>query len=531
MATRLYIASDLHAAEKAWRKFLNAITLNVYKADVALLAGDLTGKAIVPIVQRDGALRDRAVRRSPLGTRRRGAGAARARHRRRRLLLVHHHGRGGRAARRRRAEPRRAAARSDERARRGVDGARHRAAADGSAPLYLIPGNDDDFGIDPILDRPGYRASQRRRQGARHPRRPPAARLGLVEPHAVADAARGDRGRALRAPGALAEQVRDPRKAVFMIHVPPHDSGLDTAPLLDENLRPTVSAGDVLRGPVGSTAVRRSDRDVPAAARRPRPHPRVRRRAQDRPDALHQPRQRGQPRHPARLPRRHRAQGRSSSSSASRASRARRALSRTPQKRIAATASALGAADQPIDRNVLVDHVRDADARRYRTRAARSRSTESPRACVSVAPSYHESSPPSRPARPMSAVAPSMRLDDRGSDTGISNGITALGHHSIAGGCSASQSSRAVSRTIHSSTSRRTSAPQPRASACAGHVHHRDRQVARGRIGHRPFAAARDRRQERGAATGTDDRDLRARPTPRAATRSPRGRPRPSRSR
>src|SRR5947208_14358526 len=54
MATRLYIASDLHAAEKAWRKFVNAIRLNVYKADVALLAGDLTGKAIVPIVQRNG---------------------------------------------------------------------------------------------------------------------------------------------------------------------------------------------------------------------------------------------------------------------------------------------------------------------------------------------------------------------------------------------------------------------------------------------------------------------------------------------
>ena len=56
---------------------------------------------------------------------------------------------------------------------------------------------------------------------------------------------------------ALAGQVRDPRRAVFMIHVPPHDSGLDTAPILDENLRPTVSAGDVLRGPVGSHAVRR----------------------------------------------------------------------------------------------------------------------------------------------------------------------------------------------------------------------------------------------------------------------------------
>src|SRR5437763_16891785 len=53
---RLYIASDFHAAEKAWRKYLNAIRLNVYKANVALLAGDLTGKAIVPIVRRNGRL-------------------------------------------------------------------------------------------------------------------------------------------------------------------------------------------------------------------------------------------------------------------------------------------------------------------------------------------------------------------------------------------------------------------------------------------------------------------------------------------
>src|ERR671934_2196180 len=51
---RIYVASDFHAAEKAWRKFLNAIRMNVYKADVALVAGDLTGKAIVPIVRSNG---------------------------------------------------------------------------------------------------------------------------------------------------------------------------------------------------------------------------------------------------------------------------------------------------------------------------------------------------------------------------------------------------------------------------------------------------------------------------------------------
>jgi Icc-related predicted phosphoesterase len=52
--------------------------------------------------------------------------------------------------------------------------------------------------------------------------------------------------------------VRDHRKTVMMTHVPPYDSGLDTAPLLSPSLQPTASAGDVLRGPVGSIGVRRA---------------------------------------------------------------------------------------------------------------------------------------------------------------------------------------------------------------------------------------------------------------------------------
>ena len=40
-----------------------------------------------------------------------------------------------------------------------------------------------------------------------------------------------------------------------MIHCPPYGSGLDTAPVLDQNLRLQASAGDLMRGPVGSTGV------------------------------------------------------------------------------------------------------------------------------------------------------------------------------------------------------------------------------------------------------------------------------------
>jgi Icc-related predicted phosphoesterase len=49
-------------------------------------------------------------------------------------------------------------------------------------------------------------------------------------------------------------QLRDPRNAVFNIHVPPYKSGLDDAPELDKDLRP-VLAGQSLQ-PVGSTALR-----------------------------------------------------------------------------------------------------------------------------------------------------------------------------------------------------------------------------------------------------------------------------------
>ena len=48
---RLFYASDLHGSDLGWRKFLSAG--RVYEASALIMGGDLTGKAIVPIV-RDG---------------------------------------------------------------------------------------------------------------------------------------------------------------------------------------------------------------------------------------------------------------------------------------------------------------------------------------------------------------------------------------------------------------------------------------------------------------------------------------------
>jgi Icc-related predicted phosphoesterase len=51
--TRIFFATDIHGSDICWKKFLNAGKF--YKADVLILGGDMTGKALVPITrQADG---------------------------------------------------------------------------------------------------------------------------------------------------------------------------------------------------------------------------------------------------------------------------------------------------------------------------------------------------------------------------------------------------------------------------------------------------------------------------------------------
>jgi Icc-related predicted phosphoesterase len=49
---KVFFATDVHGSEVCWRKFLNAG--EHYKADVVILGGDMTGKALVPIIDEGG---------------------------------------------------------------------------------------------------------------------------------------------------------------------------------------------------------------------------------------------------------------------------------------------------------------------------------------------------------------------------------------------------------------------------------------------------------------------------------------------
>jgi hypothetical protein len=49
---RIFFAADLHGSNVCFRKFLNA--LKAYNADTGILIGDLTGKTLIPLVERPG---------------------------------------------------------------------------------------------------------------------------------------------------------------------------------------------------------------------------------------------------------------------------------------------------------------------------------------------------------------------------------------------------------------------------------------------------------------------------------------------
>jgi len=229
----------------------------VYKADVALVAGDLTGKAIVPIIEGD-----RRYEAELFGVGRSARSDEELAQLERDIADVGYY---SFVASRDDAE--RIAADEGER-----DALLHRLMnerveawmrlaterlADSDVPLYLIPGNDDDFGIDPILDSDEFTPVNADGKVLDIPGGLRLLSYGWSNETPWKTPREVPEDELYRRLDELAEQVDDPRRAVFMIHVPPHDSGLDTAPILDENLRPTVSAGDVLRGPVGSTGVRR----------------------------------------------------------------------------------------------------------------------------------------------------------------------------------------------------------------------------------------------------------------------------------
>jgi Icc-related predicted phosphoesterase len=255
---RLYVCSDIHASERTWRKFLNAMRANVYRADAAVIAGDLTGKALVAVVQ--GNHGGEVWTASVLGQRRVARSEQELIDLERSIADLGYYAV-------RVSEEERVAMEGDKdlvmghfrerivsRLREWLALASERLEGSG-IPVYLMPGNDDEFDIDPILAESTYCQNVNERVVELTPWHQLVS-MGWSSPTPWHTPRELPEEEFLDRLSGLLKGVRDPRKTVMMTHVPPYDSGLDTAPLLSPDLRPTVTAGDLIRGPVGSTGVR-----------------------------------------------------------------------------------------------------------------------------------------------------------------------------------------------------------------------------------------------------------------------------------
>lgn len=247
---RIFFATDIHGSEVCWRKFLNAGAF--HRADVLVMGGDMTGKAMVPIVADNGGWRLTLQEQEHVL-----ATEAELTAMEKRIL-----DRGYYPVRLSRdeldawnADP----ALVDARFKAEMLGAVERwmALADErlagrNVRCIVSPANDDMFEIDPIIDA--------------------AARVDLGEANTIeldgfslvstgwANPTPWNTFRELPEDelaariDALVGEVPDPKRAIFNFHAPPYGSNLDNAPKLDADMK-YVAGGQALI-PVGSKAVR-----------------------------------------------------------------------------------------------------------------------------------------------------------------------------------------------------------------------------------------------------------------------------------
>ncbi len=251
---RVFFSVDVHGAESVWRKWLRVPEL--YDADALLLCGDLTGKALVPIIEQ------------PDGT-----------------FDAFYFGKNWNLA---------AGSEIDEMERRINDAGAYtlRCTTDevaelqnnptrvegihtgkildrmerwlkmlvqkidlGRVDVIVMPGNDDDFGVDEVIKSFGDRGVVWCLDGPVDLLGIPMVSLDYVNPTPW-DTPREDSERGLaKRIDRLVKMLDDPSRSIFNFHAPPKDTMLDLAPELDATRKPVTVAGQVNFVHVGSAAV------------------------------------------------------------------------------------------------------------------------------------------------------------------------------------------------------------------------------------------------------------------------------------
>jgi Icc-related predicted phosphoesterase len=250
---RIYFATDIHGSEVCWRKFLNAGQF--YHADVLILGGDVTGKAVVPVVAAAGGYRVRqfagdrvlsAAETAAMETRIMDMGFYPYRTTDDELEQIWDDPA---------AVHRVFLAVMRETLERWLDIADQKLAGTGIR-LYAMTGNDDPPELQGMLRDSVVLTETEDRlvdvgEGISMVSFGYSNRTPWHTPRELDD---DELERRLEK---LAAQVRRPERAIFNFHVPPARTAIDKAPALDGSLKPVVKGGAVQMQSVGSEGVRR----------------------------------------------------------------------------------------------------------------------------------------------------------------------------------------------------------------------------------------------------------------------------------
>jgi uncharacterized protein len=251
---RIYFATDIHGSEVCWRKFLNAAKF--YDVDTLILGGDVSGKAVVPVVAAPGGgFRVRQFSGDRVLT---PEEAAEAETRIRDMGFYPY-----------RTTDEELDATWDQpeavervfltlmrqTLTRWLDLAEQRLAGTGIR-LYAMTGNDDPPELQQMLRDSAVLTETEDSlldlgEGIQ------MISFGYSNPTPWHTPRELDDDELERRIEKMARQVDRPGRAVFNLHVPPARTSIDKAPALDSSLKPIVKGGAMVMQSVGSEGVRR----------------------------------------------------------------------------------------------------------------------------------------------------------------------------------------------------------------------------------------------------------------------------------
>jgi Icc-related predicted phosphoesterase len=256
VSTKIFFATDLHGSEKCFLKFVNAAKF--YKANTLIMGGDITGKIVIPIVKEpngkfhatflgdkrtaknDKELQDlkRAIRfagyypylTDPDGMKELQTDESRVQSIFKELML--------------------------DTVRSWIQIAEER-LKDSEIKVYITGGNDDVAEIESIIGGSSYVIDPEEKV-VQIDGNYEMISTGWSNATPWKTARECTEEQLWAKIEMMTSQVKDMKNCIFNLHVPPIDSGLDSCPKLDENLKPVLAGGEIVMTSGGSTSVRRA---------------------------------------------------------------------------------------------------------------------------------------------------------------------------------------------------------------------------------------------------------------------------------